>query len=206
MPTVDVYNLNREKVGEMVLSDRVFAVPSKPHLYYDVVRAQLLSRRRGTVATKKRSMVSGSTRKVYRQKGTGLARHGDSRAPLFRRGGVVFGPQPREWNVKVPKKVRKAALASALSDRLREGCLWVLDNLDFGEIKTKRVAEFLGRFNLPSALLVDTDNRHLSLSCRNLPKAKYLSPTGLNVYDVLKYQHLVITKRAVEAIEGVLTP
>ncbi len=206
MPTVDIYNLNREKTGEIALPDRVFAAESRPHLYYDVVRAQLLSRRRGTVATKKRSMVSGSTRKVYRQKGTGRARHGDSRAPLYKRGGVVFGPQPRPWDVKVPKKVRRAALASALSDRLRQGCLWVLEDLDIGAVKTKRVVEVLGRFNLSSALLVDVDNRTLSLSCRNLPKAKYLSARGLNVFDVLKYDHLVLTRRAVEAIEGALKP
>jgi len=206
MPTVDVYNLNREKTGEITLADPVFAAESKPHLYYDVVRAQLLSRRAGTAATKKRSMVSGSTRKVYRQKGTGRARHGDSRAPIYERGGVVFGPQPRDFETKVMKKVRRAALRSALSDRLREGALVVLEDLDLGEIKTRRVAEVLRRFELTSALLVDVDNRTLSLSCRNLPKAKYLSARGLNVFDVLKYDRLVLTRRAVEVIEGALQP
>ncbi len=206
MPTVDVYDLNRNRTGEIALSEEVFAAESRPHLYYDVVRAQLLSRRRGTVATKKRSMVSGSTRKLYRQKGTGRARHGDSRSPLFKRGGVVFGPQPRDWDVKVPKKVRRAALISALSDRLRQGCLWVLEDLDLGEIKTKRVAEMLRRFDWSSALLVDLDNGFLSLSCRNLPRAKYLSARGLNLFDVLKYDHLVLTRRAVQAIEGALKP
>lgn len=206
MPIVNVYNLNREKAGEIALADAVFDAESRPHLYYDVVRARLLSLRQGTVATKKRSMVSGSTRKLYRQKGTGRARHGDSRSPLFRRGGVVFGPQPRDWDVKVPKKVRRAALTSALSDRLRQGCLWVLENWDLEQVKTKRVVEVLGRFDLSSALLVDVDNRALSLSCRNLPRVKFLSTRGLNVFDVLKYDHLVLTRRAVEAIEGALKP
>lgn len=206
MPNVEVFDISRRKVGEIALSDEVFAAESRPHLYHEVVRAQLLSKRQGTVKTKKRDEVSGSTRKVIKQKGSGRSRHGDNRAPIYRRGGVVFGPQPRDWDVKVPKKVKKAALLSALSDRLREGHLLVLDGWNTDEIKTKKVAEFVGRFELSSVLLVDVTNRSLSLSCRNLPTAKYLSSKGLNLFDVLKYDHLVLTRGAVEAIEGAMKP
>lgn len=206
MPVVDVFDMARQKVGQIELSDKVFAADSAPHLYYQVVRAQLLSRRQGTVKTKKRSEVSGSTRKIYRQKGTGRARHGDSRAPIFKRGGVVFGPQPRDWETKVPRKVRRAAILSAISDRLREGHLIVLDRVELDQAKTKKIAEFIKRFELTSALIVDVDNRTLSLSCRNLPYTKYLSAKGLNLFDLLKYDNLVLTKSAVAAIEGALSP
>lgn len=204
MPTVDVYKMNKKKAGKAELSDGVFDAESRKHIYYDVVRGQLLSRRRGTVKTKKRSEVAGSTRKVYKQKGTGRARHGDSRSPLYKRGGVVFGPQPRNWETRIPRKVKRAALKSAISDRLREGHLLVIQTMDLDAIKTKEIAEFLGRFELSSALLVDVDNRSLSLSCRNLPNAKYLAAKGLNLFDVLKYDHLVLSQDAVEAIEGAL--
>ncbi|MBL6975178.1 MAG: 50S ribosomal protein L4 [Deltaproteobacteria bacterium] len=206
MPTVDVYKMNKKKAGKAELSDGVFDAESRQHIYYDVVRGQLLSRRRGTAKTKKRSEVAGSTRKVYKQKGTGRARHGDSRSPLYKRGGAVFGPQPRNWETRIPRKVKRAALKSAISDRLREGHLLVIDAMDLKAIKTKEIAEFLGRFELSSALLVDVDNRSLSLSCRNLPNAKYLAAKGLNLFDVLKYDHLVLSKQAVEAIEGALKP
>ncbi len=206
MPNVEVFDISRRKVGEIALSDEVFAAESRPHLYHEVVRAQLLSKRQGTVKTKKRDEVSGSTRKVLKQKGSGRSRHGDNRAPTYRRGGVVFGPQPREWDVKVPRKVKRAALLSAISDRLRDGHLLVVEAWTSEEIKTKKVAEFLGRFELASALLVDVTNRPLSLSCRNLPTAKYLSSKGLNLFDVLKYDTLVLTRGAVEAIEGAMKP
>lgn len=205
MPNLDVFDLGRKKVGSIDLSDAVFGAESRPHLYHQVVRAQLLSRRAGTVKTKKRDEVSGSTRKVYRQKGTGRARHGDSRSPIFRRGGAVFGPLPKDWDVKVPKKVKRAALVSALSDRVREGHVWVLEAADLEQAKTRRIAELMARFEVGSVLIVDVDNRNLSLSCRNLPTAKYLSSRGLNLFDVLKYDHLILTKGAVEAIEGALT-
>jgi large subunit ribosomal protein L4 len=206
MPNVEIYDISRRKVGEIALSDEVFAAESRPHLYHEVVKAQLLSKRQGTVKTKKRDEVAGSTRKVIKQKGSGRSRHGDNRAPIYRRGGVVFGPMPRDWDRKVPKKLKKAALLSALSDRLREGHLLVLDGWASEEIKTKKVVEFLGRFELTSVLLVDVTNRSLSLSCRNLPTTKYLSSKGLNLFDVLKYDHLVLTKGAVEAIEGAMKP
>jgi len=206
MPRLTVYDVQKAKVDEIDLADEVFAAESRPHLYHPVVRGLLLAKRQGTVKTKKRSEVAGSTRKVYRQKGTGNARHGDSRAPIFRRGGVVFGPQPRPWDIRVPRKLHKAALVSALSDRVREGHVLVLDRWSPEEIKTRKVADFLKRFELSSALLVDVSNRALSLSCRNLPTARYLSSKGLNLFDVLKYDHLVLTREAAMAIEGALKP
>jgi large subunit ribosomal protein L4 len=206
MPNVEIFDISRRKVGEIALSDEVFAAESCSHLYHEVVKAQLLSKRQGTVKTKKRDEVAGSTRKVLKQKGSGRSRHGDSRSPTYRRGGVVFGPMPRDWEMKVPKKVKRAALLSALSDRMREGHLLVIETLAMDAIKTKKVVEFLGRFELSSALLVDVTNRELSLSCRNVPTAKYLSSKGLNLFDVLKYDHLVLTRGAVEAIEGAMLP
>jgi len=201
---MDVFDLNRKKVGEIELSDEIFGAESRAYLYHAVIRAQLLSKRQGTVKTKKRGEVAGSTRKVFRQKGTGRARKGDSRSPLYRRGGVIFGPQPREWDVKVPKKVKRAALISALSDRVREGGVTVVDSAKLGEIRTKRVAGVMDAFKMNSVLFVDVENRELSLSCRNLPTAKFLSSSGLNLFDVLKYANMVVTKDAVAAIEGAL--
>jgi len=204
MPTMDVFDLNRKKVGEIELSEEVFGAESRAYLYHAVIRAQLLSKRQGTVKTKKRGEVAGSTRKVFRQKGTGRARKGDSRSPLYRRGGAVFGPQPREWDVKMPKKVKRAALISALSDRVREGGVTVIDAAQLGAIRTKRIAGLMDTFKMNSVLFVDVSNKELSLSCRNLPTAKYLSSSGLNLFDVLKYANMVVTKDAVAAIEGAL--
>ncbi len=204
MPTMEVFDLNRKKVGDIELSEEVFGAESRAYLYHAVVRAQLLSKRQGTVKTKKRGEVAGSTRKVFKQKGTGRARKGDSRSPLYRRGGAVFGPQPRDWDVRVPKKVKRAALISALSDRLRIGGITVVEAARLGEIKTQKVVAVMGAFKLNSVLFVDLDNRELSLSCRNLPTAKYLSSKGLNLFDILKYDHMVVTREAVQAIEGAL--
>lgn len=206
MPTMDVFDAGRNKVGQVELADAVFNAESMPHLYHAVIRAQLLSKRQGTVKTKTRAEVAGSTRKVFRQKGTGRSRKGDSRSPLYRRGGAVFGPKPREWDVKIPRKVKRAALLSALSDRVREGHVVVLDKAEFEKPRTKQIASLLTKFELGSALIVDVDNKGLSLSCRNLPTAKYLSSRGLNLFDVLKYDHLVLTRGAVAAIEGALQP
>jgi large subunit ribosomal protein L4 len=201
---MEVFDLNRKKVGDIELSEEVFGAESRAYLYHAVVRAQLLSKRQGTVKTKKRGEVAGSTRKVFKQKGTGRARKGDSRSPLYRRGGAVFGPQPRDWDVRVPKKVKRAALISALSDRLRIGGITVVEAARLGEIKTQKVVAVMGAFKLNSVLFVDLDNRELSLSCRNLPTAKYLSSKGLNLFDILKYDHMVVTREAVQAIEGAL--
>jgi large subunit ribosomal protein L4 len=204
MPEMDVYNWNKEKVGTIILADEVFQGATRPHLYHDCVRAELLSRRRGTVLVKSRSMVSGTTRKMYRQKGTGRARHGDRRAPIFRHGGICFGPVPRDYELRIPKKVRKSAIISALSERTSSGRLIILDSMAMDEPKTKNVFDAMKRFGLGSALFIDGDNKAMSLSCRNLPNAKFLHVKGLNLFDLLKYENLVMTKDAVLQLEGVL--
>jgi large subunit ribosomal protein L4 len=196
-----------EKVGEIELADEVFAAPVKEHLLHEVVVAQLAARRRGTASTKVRREVKGSTRKIYRQKGTGRARHGSIRAPIFVGGGTVFGPKPRSYAQRVPKKVRRGALRSALSLRFGEHKLVVLQDLKLDEIKTKRMVQVLERLGLHSSLIVDDRaNIQLIKSVRNLPRAKYLAPEGLNVYDILRYETLVMTASVAKQIEERLSP
>ena len=206
MPTVEVIDLTGMKVGEQELSEEVFGAPDRSYLYGEVIRAQLLSRRKGTASTLTRAEVSYSTKKLFRQKGTGRARRGSRKSPLLRHGGVVFGPKPRDWSIKLPKKVRKLALRSALSGKVREGMLKVLSSGRMEEPKTRRIFEFLKAANSDSALIVDVDNRNLSLSCRNLPMVKYLDVKGLNLFDVLKYKMVFVTPEAVKLIEERLKP
>ena len=206
MSTVDVYNLSRDKVGELELDDQVFGVEVKEHLFWEVVRSQLAGRRRGTASTKERSFVHGTTAKMFRQKGTGRARKGMRKSPLHRGGGIVFGPHPRNFGYRVPKKVRRAALRCALSRRLGEQRLFVIDAFELDEIKTKKIAEILERFEVTSALIVDERNERLHKSSRNLPTCKYLPVEGLNVYDVLRYETLILTSSSVKVIEGALRP
>jgi large subunit ribosomal protein L4 len=206
MPSIDVYNLNRDKVGSIDLDAAVFGGEIKEYLFWEVVRSQLASRRRGTAKTKQRNEVQGSTRKMFRQKGTGRARKGMCTVPTYRGGGVVFGPQPRDFGYRVPKKVRRAALRSALAKRLSEQRLIVVQDFELAEIKTKKVVEIMGRFDVSSALIVDARNANLDKSTRNLPTVKFLPVEGLNVYDVLRYDNLVLTSGSVKAIEGALRP
>jgi len=207
MATLDILNQSGEKVGEIDLSDAVFGAPVKEHLLHEVVVAQRAARRRGTACTKTRSQVKGSTRKIYRQKGTGRARHGSIRAPIFVGGGVVHGPKPRSYEKKVSKKVRRSALRSALSLRSGEKKLLVLDSLGLGEIKTKRVVKILEALGAERTLIVDgRENIELIKSVRNLPRAKYLAPEGLNVYDILRYETLVVTAPVAKQIEERLLP
>jgi len=202
MPTVDVINLAGSKVGSLELSDAVFGAEVKEHLYWEVVRAQLASRRAGTHQTLTRTTVSGTTKKVYRQKGTGNARHGSQKAPIMKGGGVAFGPHPRDYSYEPPKKVRRAALRSALSGRLAEGKLVVLDGFDVSEPKTKAVAGKLGGLGIGSALIVEaSENQNLHLSVRNLPKVKYIRAEGVNVYDILKHESLVLTVESARALD-----
>lgn len=203
MAIVDIYNLEKEKVGEIALSDYVFGIEPNPKVFYEVIRAQLAAVRAGTHKTKTRAEVAGSTRKIYRQKGTGRARHGDSRAPIFKKGGAVFGPRPRDYSYSVPKKVKKLAVRSALSKILKENRLYVIEEFPLQSPKTRTVVDFIKRFQLSSALIVDSDNKPLYLSCRNLPNVKMFSWKGLNLFDLLKYDALVLTKRAATEIEGV---
>jgi len=206
MATVDVFNMEREKVGELELSDEVFGAGVSEHLFWEVVKWQQAGRRSGTACTKTRAEIRGSTRKLFRQKGTGRARRGSVKSPLLRGGGTAFGPRPRDFSYTLPKKVRKKGLRAALSRRSAESGLIVVDKLELPEIKTRRVVEFLRTFELDSALIVDHDNRSFYLSGRNIPGVKVLHVQGLNVFDILKYDKLVLTRQAVAAIEGRLKP
>jgi len=207
MATLDVLNKSGEKVGQIELADEVFGAPVKEHLLHELVVAQLAARRRGTASTKTRAEVRGSTRKIYRQKGTGRARHGGIRANIFVGGGVVHGPRPRSYEKKVSKKARRVALRSALSLRAGEKRLLVLEDLAMGEIKTKKMAAVLSLLGANSSLIVDNKgNIELIKSVRNLPRAKYLAPEGLNVYDILRYDTLVVTAPVAKQIEERLLP
>jgi large subunit ribosomal protein L4 len=201
MPTANVYNLSGESVSSIDLPDDVFNVDRYDHLLHEVVRYSQAHRRQGTASTKTRSAVKGGGRKIYRQKGTGRARHGGSRAPQFRGGGVAHGPQPRSYAFKLNKKVRRNALKSALTRRAVSGSLVVFENLDLAEIKTKPVVELLGKLGIKSALVVTTGaNDTMSRSARNIPYVKVLAMAGLNVEDVLRHKHLVLTTDSVASI------
>ena len=204
MATVDVFNLKREKVGTLDLSDEVFGVEVKEHLFYEVVKAQLASKRQGTAAAKNRSAVSGSTKKIYKQKGTGNARHGSKRAPVFVGGGQAHPPRPRDWSYRPPRQVRLGALRSALSKFAKEGRLLVVDAFALPEVKTKGLLTTLGALKTDKkALLVDNmSNENLRLSVRNCEHHQFLPPEGVNVYDLLRHDTLVLSKDAVKALES----
>jgi len=203
MAKVQVYNLKRESVGELELADDVFGADVNEALIYDVLKAQLASRRSGSASTKTRSDVAGSTRKLYRQKGTGAARHGSIRAMTYVGGGKAHGPKPRSYAYEPPRKMRQGAIRSALSLKLKEGTLTIVDKFDLGEIKTKALAGVLKALQVDKgSLIVDAvGNEKLRLSARNLPKASFLPPEGVNLYDVLRHPHLVLTKDAVAALQ-----
>lgn len=205
MPVAGVYDSENNKVSEIELSDRIFGAEVNEAAIYDVVRMQMASRRRGTASTKKRHDVSGGGRKPWRQKGTGRARAGTIRSPLWRGGGIVFGPSPRDYSFKVPKKVRKLALISALSMKMREGKIIVLRDFPMEEIKTKKFKETIDRFGLRKALfVVDGAHPFLEKSSRNVPGVKLIRSEGINVYDVLNHEHLVLFEPSVKKIEGAL--
>ncbi|RLB71688.1 MAG: 50S ribosomal protein L4 [Deltaproteobacteria bacterium] len=204
MAVVDLYNMKKEKVGEVELADAVFNAEVKSHLVSEMVLWQLAKRRSGTAAVKNRSKVRGGGSKPWRQKGTGRARSGTSRSPIWRGGGIIFGPQPRDYSFKLTKKVKKQALVSVLTQKFQEGKLYVLENFDLEEIKTKQVAELLNTFECGSAMLVCDDNRNLQLSARNLPKVMAVGSPGVNVYDLLKYETLMISADALARIQGAL--
>ena len=199
-----VYNLKRESVGEIDLSDEVFGAEVKEHLFYEVVKAQLASRRAGTKATKERSGVSGSSKKLYRQKGTGRARQGSARAPHHPGGGMAHALEPKDWSYRPPRKVRLGALKSALSLFAKENRLIVVDSLELTEIKTKALAGTLGTLKADKkALVVDSaSNEKLVKSLRNLEDHHFLPPEGVNVYDLLRHDHLVVSKDAAKALEA----
>jgi large subunit ribosomal protein L4 len=203
MAIVDVFNLKREKVGQLELADEVFAGEVKEHLFYEVVKAQLASRRQGTAAAKERAAVSGSTKKIYKQKGTGQARHGSKRAPNFVGGGQAHPPRPRDWSYRPPRQVRVGALKSALSKFNKEGRLVIVDSIDLPEVKTKSLVTALGTLKVEKkALVVDNaGNENLRLSIRNCKDHAFLPPEGVNVYDLLRHDTLVLSKDAAKALE-----
>ncbi|MDY6863543.1 MAG: 50S ribosomal protein L4 [Thermodesulfobacteriota bacterium] len=201
MPVIEVKNLENSTVEEINLQNSIFAVEIKPHLFHDFVRMQLSNRHRGTASTKNRKLVRGGGKKPWKQKGTGRARAGTIRSPLWVGGGVVFGPMPRKYKISLPKKVKKAALKGALSLKVKENELYIIKDFVLKEIKTKEFINIMMRLNLKNALIVDGDNEKLLKSSRNISEFKVLHWKGLNVYDILKYKNLVVTKHAVSEIE-----
>ena len=207
MPSVEVRNLNNEPVGEIALADAVFAAKVNPHLLYEAVRHYLACRRAGTHATKNRRLVAGSGRKLWRQKGTGRARIGSIRSPLWRHGGTVFGPQPRDYSYRLPQKILLGALRSALSVKLAEQQLAVIDEFKLDSHKTKSLQEILDRFDGGGAvLLVDLPgNRNLELSSRNLEGVELVSNRELHPYHLLQCRRLLISRPAAERLQEALT-
>lgn len=213
MPTVKVRNLKNKEVGEVTLSDAVFGVDLNEGLIHAAVKNYLANGRQGTSATKTRGNVSGSGKKLWKQKGTGRARIASLRSPLWKGGGNVHGPQPRDWSYQMPKKMRRGALRSALSERLREGNLIVIDDIKFDNPKT---SEFLGvmqtlglgdKVKRAKTLIIDSlDNANLILSSRNVQKTKVTNSFGLNIYDIIYHEKLVLSKSAVEELNELLDP
>ncbi len=204
MPTVAVYNINGEQVGELALKDEIFGVEVNESVLHDAVVMQLANRRRGTHNTKTRSEVSGGGRKPWRQKGTGRARHGSIRSPIWRGGGVTFGPQPRDYSYSLPKKARKLALKSALSAKTNAGEIVILDELNLDQPKTRDMVKILNNLKVDDALVVTAGkDEAVEKSARNIPSVKPLYVDVLNTYDLLAYDKLVITKEAVTRVEEV---
>ena len=198
MANVSVYNIEGKEVGTIDLSDAVFGVEVNEHLLHMAVVSQLANKRQGTQKAKTRSEVRGGGRKPWRQKGTGHARQGSTRAPQWTGGGVVFAPTPRDYSFKLNKKEKRAALKSALTSRVEEKKFIVLDEINFGEIKTKNFQNVLNNLNVAKALVVLEDgNKNAELSARNIPSVKTARTNTINVYDILKYNTVIATKAAV---------
>lgn len=206
MPKVAVYNKEGATVGEITLSDAVFGAEVNPGLLHEVVQMYLANQRQGTSDTKTRAEVSGGGKKPWRQKGTGRARQGSTRAPHWRHGGVVFGPHPRDFGYSMPKKMRRAALRQALSSKLAAGEIVVVDSFDLEAPKTREVARLLKNLNAQGKafLVTATENTNVYKSARNIPGVRANAARNLNVYEVLAAGKLVLTKDAVAAVEEVL--
>ena len=204
MANVSVYNIEGKEVGTIDLNDAVFGVEVNEHLVHMAVVSQLANKRQGTQKAKTRSEVSGGGRKPWRQKGTGHARQGSTRAPQWTGGGVVFAPTPRDYSFKLNKKERRAALKSALTSRVEEKKFIVVDEINFDEIKTKKFQDVLNNLSVSKALVVLEDgNKNAELSARNIADVKTAKTNIINVYDILKYNTVIATKAAVQAIEEV---
>jgi large subunit ribosomal protein L4 len=200
---VPLFSAARERVGDFELSGQVFRSEADPSLLHEAVRMQLAKRRSGTAATKTKGYVSGGGRKPWRQKGTGRARSGSTRSPLWRHGGTIFGPQPRDYSYKMPKKAWRRALTLALTDRAADGKLLVVEALELPEPKTKLAKAALAAMGLEHALIVVAEgDDNFARAARNLPNHKVLALAGLNVYDVLNYDELLMTAKTAKAIEA----
>lgn len=204
MANVTVYNIEGKKVDTLELNDSVFGVEINEHLVHMAVVQQLANKRQGTQSAKTRAEVRGGGKKPWRQKGTGHARQGSTRAPQWRGGGVVFAPKPRDYSFKMNKKEKALAIKSALTSRVNAEKFVVLDQISFDEIKTKKMKAVLDNFKVEKALLVlEQKNENVQLSAKNLPKVRTVLVNSINVYDILKYDTLVLTKGAIAQIEEV---
>jgi len=205
MPTVPVYNVSGEKVSEIQLNDSIFGIEINTHVMHAVVKNQLANKRQGTQSAKTRAEVRGGGRKPWRQKGTGRARHGSSRSPIWVGGGTVFAPKPRDYSYKLPKKVRRLAMKSALSSKVLSENLIVLDDLQMEQAKTKEMANILRNLKVDGKALIVMEqvNDSVIRSARNIPGIQTTLVNTLNVYDILKYDRFIITRNAVEKVEEV---
>ena len=202
MAVTEVFNTDNKKVGEVELNDALFGLEVKKHILHDVVKMQLANRRAGTACTKTRTEVRGGGAKPYRQKGTGRARAGTNNSPLWRGGGVTFGPKPRDYSYKLPKKVRKLGLRMALSARFSENNMLVLDGFELADIKTKKFAEVMKKLNIENGLIVIPEkNENLEKSSRNVLGYKVIPADGLNVYDILLHRSLVLLQPCLGQLE-----
>jgi|SRR5664280_958233 large subunit ribosomal protein L4 len=205
MAVADVFDIENKKVAQVDLNDAVFGAEVNEAIIYDVVKMQLASRRSGTASTKTRSDVRGGGKKPWRQKGTGRARAGTSRSPIWRGGGIVFGPHPRDYSYSIPKKVRKKAIISALSMKFKENKMLVLKDFPMEKISTRIFKGVVDLFSLKKALFViDETNEVLLKSSRNIKNVKMIRSEGINVYDILNHEHLILLEPSVKKIEGAL--
>jgi len=205
MPVLDVYNMQKEKVSEITLNDDVFSVPVREDVLHEVVTMQLAKRRAGTASTKGRSEVSGGGCKPWRQKGTGRARSGSNTSPVWRRGGAVFGPRPRDYSYKTPRKVRKLALRMALSAKLRDSQMLIVDDFTLNEIKTKKIVQTMNNLGVENVLIVMNERQeNLEKSARNIPYVDVLPYTDINVHDILIHNNLILHRDCIPKIEEFL--
>lgn len=205
MPKVNVLNMSGEQIEEIELSEDIFGVEVNQHVVYEVVKNQLANKRQGTQSTKTRAEVRGGGRKPWRQKGTGRARHGSTRSPIWKGGGVTFAPKPRDYSYKVPKKVRRLALKSVLSSKVEMGEIIVVDKINFDAPKTKEMANFLASIKADKKALIVMDEKNVNVikSAKNIPNVETALVNTINVYDILKYNSFIITKEAVKKVEEV---
>ena len=202
MAVTVLYNIDNKKVGEIELNDDLFGLEVKKYILHDIVKMQLANRRAGSASTKTRTEVRGGGAKPYRQKGTGRARAGTNRSPLWRGGGVIFGPKPRDYSYKLPKKVRKLGVRMALSARFSEDNMIVLDGFDLADIKTKQFIEVMKKLNIENGLIVIPEkNENLEKSSRNAQGYKVIAAEGLNVYDILLHRRLVLLQPCLDQLE-----